>query len=318
MGNVSKAEGLYLQKSPQEIELWKKRFEARFDKNLIADRGLALSLYNYAQKGDLSDPNIEKVLEKDYRIWWMADCITWEILRMYHLCFDREEREDLLSIDQKFLNAKAEFLRKLKEKHPDQYYLNTPNICLLSQEIRALLKKPRLTSREIHRLMWELAETKIQRKSAAFVSKDGEYSYRYGDFIEIISGEVKFIETEHLRHKSKEPEYAYLIVFEKPDTLDFFYSIRLGFFDFMGDSYYQMSPGSQLIFRLVGVFGKETHLTLEQLCRIAQIKIKNITTRRKTIEKYLNELRQNKFIQGWYEEGGVYNIFKVPRKRLPW
>jgi hypothetical protein len=319
MGNVSKAEGLYLQKSPQEIELWRKRFEARFDKNLIAERGIALSLFNCAQKGNLKDPNIQKVLEKDYRVWWMADCIAWEIIQVYHLCFDREKREELFSIiDQKFLKAKAEFLRKLKDKNPDQYYLSTPNICLLSQEIRWLLKKPRLTSRQIHKLMWDLAETKIKRKSPAFISKDGDYSYRYGDLIDIVSGEVKFLETEYLRHKSKEPEYAYLVIFEKPDALDFFYSVRLGFFDFMGDSYYKMSSGAQLIFRFVGVFGKETHLTLERLCTIAQTKSTNITYKRNTIEKYLNELQQNKFVRGWYRKNNVYTIFKVHRKRLPW
>ena len=55
----------------------------------------------------------------------------------------------------------------------------------------------------------------------------------------------------------------------------------------------------QLIFRSVGWTSKPSDLELEQLCRIAKIKHKNITKRQEKIESYLNELKQSKYIQNW-------------------
>lgn len=329
MGNVSKSKGLYKKKIRTMEDIIKQQFwlQKRLDRSLISEAGHGYSLITSLMKGDPDDFNFKKILEKDYRIWWMADCISWAIAHDYHVELDPEETKLLFQINEEILEMKEKRFAELKKEKTYRYYFEVPHVVLLSSEIRDMLNKPKLSNNEIHSLMHTFSEAKFERLSKRLrIDKESNTFYQAGEFVNI-TGRIMFVGTGNLSNRNKIEEYAYLVVFDTKTSLDFFYSIRLGFFNFRASSYYQMSGGAQQIFRFVGWSEGETYLTLEQLCSIAKIKSKDRDGQIRRIRRYLNELKKGKFIQGWHKSEkkieGVrkrkitFTIFKKKDKYLP-
>lgn len=163
--------------------------------------------------------------------------------------------------------------------------------------------------------------TVVDRRSRKKIAEDSDRWLVFGQLDNICK--VNYLETGRFSARNRLPEHGYNFIFDQATSIDFWNSVRLGYFDCHPPSYHQIKGGSQLIYRAIGWTDKPSNLELERLCRIAKIKRKSITTRQKRIESYLDELKASGYISTWKKRIKrkdlareiLYNICKM--KSLP-
>lgn len=243
------------------------------------------------------------------------------IFEQYEMPEEGEEKEFWL--DRGNLKEVTHYLAKLKKDDPITYEDSVPNAEFDCKDVRNRTGKKRLKNAEIFALVKKFVGSPIVRMSKPFIAEDGD-SYEIPGEIDNVC-KIEFLKTGKFSNRNKEPEYYFRAIFDRDASLDFWNCVRLRLFDYRAPSYYRLKPGSQLIFRAIGWTKGVSRLTLEELCRIAGMKSKNITVQQKIIESYLNELEEKKWIKYWKPDerrvglGGkkevLYTIFKA--KKLP-
>ena len=285
----------------------------RLETGLISEKGLGFSIFNTTKTFNNSN----------YKVWWIADCIAWAITQKFGIEFDKKKREELFKAGVKTLRDLEKYYSALKEINPERYEREVPFVELTSAEIRKKLGRDKLLNSDIHQLVLDFFGTTVIRMTKKFVGDDKDSWVRFGK-LEKICG-VEWAETGKFSNRNEQPEYHYHFTFDKAEQLDFWLSVCLGFFDCRPNSYYRLIGGSQQILRAIGWTSEPSNLELEQLCKIAMVADKHVTWRQKTVEGYLNELKEGGFIRDWkkYKKRIPgerkreirYKIFKV--KRLP-
>ena len=291
-----------------------KNLEIRLKTGAISEKGLAFSLLQKGLRKDIE-------LDWDYKAWWIGDVIAVAIFNQYEMPEKKEDKE--FWSNRENLNKVVDYLAKLKEEHPTAYERDVPNAEFNCDDVRKRTGKNRLSNKEVFDLVKKFVGSPIVRMTKTVIAEDGDSYTIPGEMDNVCK--VQFLKTGKLSNRNKEAEYHFRAIFDRAAGLDFWNCVRLRLFDYRAPSYYSLKAGSQMIFRAVGWTKGVSHLTLEQLCRIAGIKKKNVTLRQRIIESYLSELLNKDWIQGWKADekreglGGkkrtLYTIFK--RKRSP-
>ncbi len=276
-------------KKKPEQKSSKEKLAIRLKTGLISEKGLAFSLYDSAIHPD-------KTIDMDYRTWWIGDCISWAIIEDYGMPWTEEEKKDFFMNPEELKKAE-EYLLKLREDNPQVYTERVPQVVLLSSQIREKIGKRKLLNSNIHELVKKFVGVPIERKTKRKIGKDGDTWVRFGEIDNICK--VQYIETGKLSQRNRHPEYCYKFIFDRATSLDFWNSLRLGFFDCRPPSYYSLKGGSQLLLRAIGWTANPTDIELRQACRITGIQSNHKTIQKKSIEGYLDELREGGFISGW-------------------
>lgn len=290
------------------------KLEVRLKTGAISEKGLAFSLLQKGLKEDIE-------LDWDYKTWWIGDVIAVSIFNQYEMPEEGEEKEFWL--DRGNLKKVTHYLAKLKKDDPITYENSVPNVEFDCKDVRNRTGKKRLKNSEIFNLVKKFVGSPVVRMTKPFISEDGD-SYEIPGEIDNIC-KVEFLKTGKFSNRNKEPEYFFRAIFDRDASLDFWNCVRMRLFDYRAPSYYALKPGSQLIFRAIGWTKGISRLTLEELCRIAGVKKKNVTDRQKIIESCLNELEEKSWIKSYFPRekrvgfGGkkkvLYTFFK--RKKLP-
>jgi len=284
---------------PAPIKTKQDKLAYRLETGLATERGSAFSLLESSiLESDIleSELNTKKVGEIDYRTWWIGDCIVWAIFEEYNIAWTEEEKKDFY-MDIKELKQAEDYLAKLKKEYPKAYYRDVPNILLTDKEIREKTGRRDLSNKDIYNLVEKFVGVPITRRTNRKVGEDGDNWVRFFEIENICK--VKGKETGKLSHRNKQPEHSYIFIFDTAAGLDFWNAVRLGLFDCRPPSYYKMPGGSQQILRAIGWSTKPSDLKLQELCRIAGIKDKNVTHQQKFIETYLTELVEKRYIESW-------------------
>ncbi len=276
-------------KKPKLKKSQKEKLAIRLETGLISEKGLAFSLL---ESGTCPD----KSIDMDYRTWWIGDSIAWAIIEDYGMPWMEIEKHDFY-MNHEELKKAEEYLLKLKENHPHAYSKQVPQATLTSFQIREKIGRKKLLNSEIHDLVKKFVGVPIERKSKKKIGRDGDSWIRFGEIDNICK--VKYIETGKLSQRNRQPEYCYKFIFDRAASLDFWNSLRLGFFDCRPPSYYSLKGGSQLLLRAIGWTANPTDIELEHACRITGIQSKHKTIQQKSIEGYLDELNDDGFISGW-------------------
>lgn len=291
-----------------------KNLEIRLKTGAISEKGLAFSLLQKGLRKDIE-------LDWDYKAWWIGDIIAVAIFNQYEMPTEKEERE--FWTNRENLNKVVDYLAKIKEENPAIYERDVPNAEFDCNDVRKRTGKNRLSNKEVFDLVKKFVGSPIVRTTKTVIAEDGDNYTIPGEIDNVCK--VQFLKTGKFSNRNKEEEIYFRAIFDRAASLDFWNCVRLRLFDYRAPSYYSLKAGSQLIFRAVGWTKGVSHLTLEQLCRIAGIKKKNVTLRQRIIESYLDELNDKKWINSYLRDlkregfGGkkriLYTIFK--RKRLP-
>jgi hypothetical protein len=291
-----------------------KNLEIRLKTGAISEKGLAFSLLQKGLRRDIE-------LDWDYKAWWIGDIIAVAIFEQYEMPEKKEEKE--FWSNRENLDKVVNYLAKLKEEFPTAYDRDVPNAEFDCDDVRKRTGKHRLSNKEVFDLVKKFVGSPIVRMTKTVIAEDGD-SYAIPGEIDNVC-KIQFLKTGKFSNRNKEAEYHFRAIFDRAASLDFWNCVRLRLFDYRAPSYYSLKAGSQLIFRAMGWTKGISRLTLDELCRIAGIKSKNITIQQKIIESYLSELQEKKWINSYLRDikregfGGkkriLYTIFK--RKELP-
>jgi len=287
----------------------KDKLAIRLKTGLIAEKGLGFSLLSH-----------EQLLEEmDYKTFWIADCIAWAITDK----FGYERDEKLIEAKAKNLQNLAAEYADLKATNPALYDEKVPDVELTSAEIRNKIGRSELLNSDIHKLIERFAGVTIDRKTQRLVADDRDHWIRFGEFRHICT--IQYAESGRFSNRNQQPEYCYRFIFDRVESLDFWLSVQMGFFDCRPNSYYKLKGGTQQVIRALCWTPKPTRIELSELCRIAGVTHKNVCRREEIINSYLKEAEEAGFITvtggeikkapGSRKKQIWYNISKL--KRLP-
>jgi len=277
-------------KEIKQVKTMNDKLTIRLKTGLITEKGLAFSFLK-------SCLNPKKKLNVNYKTWWIGDCIAWAIVEDQGIVIEKEKRQDLMMTERELKEFEADFF-KLRRENPQAYEELVPSVLITNREIRELLGKEKLLNSEIHELVRQFVGVTVERKSPIKISRDGDTWVRFGEIDNICR--VQYIETGKFSNRGKQPDICYRFIFDKAASIDFWCSLRLGFFDCRPKSYYnELRGASQLILRAIGWTGRPTNLELSQLCSIAGYTTRNKTWRQRYIENCLDELKEKGFIRDW-------------------
>lgn len=283
----------------------------RLDHTLISEKRLGYAILKN-----------EDVFDINYKVFWIADIIAWCITQKYDLLISGEERKKIVrkgsfNVAQEMQN----YYEALKAKDGQtNYFLNVPSIHFNGALVREKTGL-RISNAEIHKLVKEFITATSERKFPRYIEGDRWVEPFVFKLMFTLAGE----KSGKVSPRGAKPEYDYCCVFDRAESLEYLLSVRLGFFDCRPPSYYRLSGKTQHLVRALCWSSEDTNRSLEELCKIAGIKSKNVTMQKKYITRHLNEARDAgylaggkvypKRISGQRKKEYRYKIVKV--KRLP-
>jgi len=221
--------------------------------DLVSEEGLAFSLFMSA-----FNSNNGEQLNVDYKTWWIGDCVAKAIINEYEIVFEEELRK-ILCLSEEELEHAENHLRKLEKNYPSAYAKQVPCVFITSEEIRAMIKQDKPSSKidkisnaELHKMVKEFVRAPYERRTRRKPLADDKTRY-----------------------------------------------VRLGHFNLHPKGFYELMGGCQLIYRAIVPLPNPVNIELDKLCWIAQVETKNRTRKCRQVEGYLNELIAAGYISSW-------------------
>ena len=296
------------------------RHELKMSKFLVQDKGLSFSLLELIH-------GKTKIKSLTYKTWQILDCIGHSVLEKYGFLRNvflptKNGDKRLVPQSEKELNEVLKLFDKMRKKDPDKYEESSFRVRLSSLEIRKKLNREHnLRNDQIHQEIEDnLAGGLIITESPTFYVEEIKKAITFGDMDKICR--VKYIKIENLKKYSPETKYHYEFIFDQSKVgLVLFSNLLLGWYKFLPEKtmfYSELSGGAQMIYRAISsVSNKEINIPLPGLIKLCQLKDKQKRRAKKTIEKYLDELKKHKLIENWTAESYYkksdkvyYRIFK--------
>lgn len=202
-------------------------------------------------------------IDMDYKTWWIVDCIGRKVISSQ---------------------------------------INNYEVRLTDKEIRDQKTRIR-TNEEAFKLVKKFHKANIILFGQCYYYKRKNTYLQLGEMRHIV-GNIKFLKTGKLSTRGLKPEHYYILDFDTEVGKAFINNIRDGLISLLPEKKHdKMKSGSQLISRATTSVGDKKEplirLELEELCKLARVTHKNITSRQKIIESYLKELKENGFIIFW-------------------
>lgn len=279
----------------------------RIRTGLVSENKFEFGLQELAQKRIITE-----ILNFDYRTLWIGDVIAWAIVNEHGIRNSKEKKEYSFSPEE--LKKMAKHIAAIKTQYPELYNSNVPRVGLQSYDFRDKTGRKKWTNAEIHEAIKKFIQLTIERKSPKKLSPDGKTYYQVGVIEATNICKVVYRKTGKVSRRGKKPEYTYIFIFDTPNSLDFFNSVRNGFFNLKPQSYFKLLPSAQMIFRGISWkmnINKPVRLELNTLCNLAYFKIKHKTRKQKFIEQNLDKLKELGFISDWKKWQGKINKREV-------
>lgn len=296
------------------------RHELKMSKFLIQDKGLSFSLLELIH-------GRTEIKGLTYKTWQILDCIGHSILEKYGFLRNvflptKDGDKRLIPQSEEELNGVLKLFDKMRKKDPDKYEESSFRVRLSSLEIRKKLNREHnLRNDQVHQeIKNNLAGGLIITESPTFYIEEIKKAITYGEMDNICK--VRYIKIEDRKKHSPETKYYYEFIFDQSKVgLILFSNLLLGWYKFLPEKtifYSELSGGAQMIYRAINsISKKEINVPLTGLIKLCQLKDEKKRQAKKTIEKFLDELKKHKLIQNWVGESYYkkhdkiyYKIFK--------
>jgi hypothetical protein len=246
------------------------------------------------------DRRIRIVGDFNYKVKWIHDCFTHILKKEY--------------VDKAPKLKEAIFRPEDKDKilaHINEFRSYLPQLKFTDAQFRKITGLKKVSGEEINQLVESYRKLDIKGEIFSYWDKEINRWIR-ASFSGSIA-DVLTLETGKISPRGNKPEHEYCFSLNAGGFLLFHNLLHRRYKSFPKD-FYQLRGGAQDIYRYVAQFNASDLLIRTMSKILGYGETKNISERKKRIDYYLNELKENGFIKDWSRRGrGQKTVYHIKR-----